>query len=78
MLEEYRNYFALTDYQSLRAAEPRMAEIEEAYDEIVYFGLYNPIKSRRERLETGMTIEEQRATPKGLVVRFSEAVRKIF
>lgn len=77
LLREYRACLALSDYKALREKEARMAEIEETYDELVYFWEYNPEKSRKERIETWMTIEEQRAKPKGLVLRFKDAVKKV-
>lgn len=77
LLEEYRVYFSLSDYKSMRAMEPRIAEIEEEYDELIYFWEYNPAKSRKERIETGMSIDEQRAKPKGLILRFQDAVKKV-
>lgn len=45
LLEEYRVYFSLSDYKSMRAMEPRIAEIEEEYDELIYFWEYNPAKN---------------------------------
>lgn len=78
LIKECSDYYGMTDYLAIRAKENRIAEIEETYDEVIYFWIFNPIKARRERIETWMTIEEQRASPRGLVLRFSDAVKKIF
>ncbi|EKD44508.1 MAG: hypothetical protein ACD_71C00114G0006 [uncultured bacterium (gcode 4)] len=77
LVKECADYYTMNDYTTMRKMEWRITEIEEAYDEVIYFWVFNPIKARKERIETGMSIDEQRTKPKGLVLRFQDAVKKV-
>ncbi|EKD44507.1 MAG: hypothetical protein ACD_71C00114G0005 [uncultured bacterium (gcode 4)] len=77
ILKWYVQYFSLSSKEG-RKFSSKASEIEETYDKIIFFGVNNPVESRRERVETWKTVEEQWKEAKGLVVKFTGAVKKIF
>lgn len=77
LLNWYVKYLTLPKKEA-RKVSSKAEEIEETYDKIVFFWVFNPVAARRERVETGKTIENQTGEAKGLVVRFTGEVKKIF
>lgn len=78
VLSEYVGYYSLSGWEEKKGKLARITEIVQQYHKLVYFGEKDLEEQRLERVEEGVSFEEQENRPKGLVLRIQTAVKKIF
>lgn len=77
MLKRYIFIYTLPTYEEKKRFSDEGDGLDEKYHQLINFGVFNPVEARNERLETWISIEEQKVQPKGLVLRYKDAVKRV-